>query len=572
MQHKRRLYVVVLVICVLLALPTVAHAAHGSPVRGVWRSIDVDGSTMRLVIAGRPDGPFRITWRDSYLTVCDGGRGIIRGWGRLIDGDPNRVEARLRVRCFETGEVTRFKVTMEYLPDTNRLRITYPDGRFVICYRPGQVQSNATIVVSAGGDFLWTSDFTPWDELTISVYESAQAGAACWYTSTKTANQWGFVLIDSGVLDFKVGDYVTVSDSFVEKGLLLESITWDVFDAGNDFAAGTAPAGREVMVVVADSPDPEDQYHLWVDADPDGNWTADFSGIVDFPDDHLWRGFSFAQIFDADGDANEAGLPPPPRSMRTPNYYVVWSETNPEEVTYLSWRGSDNLVSVWAHPDYCTDEDLEFFGNSWASENEGTPDLFFESLVGWGTTGTWAKSGLQVAIASECTGCSGPTGIPVSTTYQFFEEEAKADLITVKRGFDFGDTPYNHDVRPFIPRLYPGDGFTEVLHPDASGTMLRARTTYTCGYGCQVADWNGTWFALHNPETGLGMIVQHAASAHPVDLWVDNDAGSSTNSSAVLLLQPPLGFTGVVTDVEHLCFYHSGLWTPQLTLPPGCQP
>jgi hypothetical protein len=127
--------------------------------------------------------------------------------------------------------------------------------------------------------------------------------------------QRGFVNVlptDTGGLDFMLGNYVTVSDSFVEKGLVLESITWDVFDAGNDSAAGTAPAGRQVMVVVADSPDPEAQYHRWVDADPDGDWTANFGEIVDFPDTPAWRGWSFAQIFDADGDANEASPPAGP--------------------------------------------------------------------------------------------------------------------------------------------------------------------------------------------------------------------------------------------------------------------
>ena len=118
-------------------------------------------------------------WKDSYPTVCDGGHGMIRGWGRLIDGDPNRLEAWLRVRCFESGEVTRFIATMEYLPDTNRLKITYLDGRFVICYPRGSgpVQSNATIVASSEGNRLWTSDFTPWDTLTLSLYESDHPGA-----------------------------------------------------------------------------------------------------------------------------------------------------------------------------------------------------------------------------------------------------------------------------------------------------------------------------------------------------------------------------------------------------------
>jgi hypothetical protein len=313
MQTKRQLTVSVLAICVLLALPAAVHAAPTSPFTGHWQGIDVDRSDIRLTIAGPSMGPFLITWTESFISFCDGGPGIIRGIGTLSEGDPSVLEADLHVECFTIDKSLDFHVTIEYLPATNALRITYQDGRFVILYRSGaQVQTNATIIASAEGEWLWTSDFTPWDVLTVSVYESDDAGAALRWTGTKTTNQWGFVHVlptDTDGLDFMVGNYVTVSDSFVEKGLVLESITWDVFDAENDFAAGTAPVGREVMVVVADSPDPEDQYHLWVHAGSDGSWTADFSTIVDFPDTPAWRGYSFAQIFDADGDANEAGTP-----------------------------------------------------------------------------------------------------------------------------------------------------------------------------------------------------------------------------------------------------------------------
>jgi hypothetical protein len=313
MQTKRQLTVSVLAICVLLALPATIHAAPPSPFTGHWVGVDVDGSDIRLTMAGSSRGGFRITWTMSCIAFCHEGPGIIRGTGLPREDYPNVLDADLHVKCFTTGQSKDFALTIEYLPATDALRITYFDGRSVMLYRSGsQAQRNPTIVVSTGGDFLWTSDFAPEDDLTISVYESAQAGASPWYTSTKTADQWGFVLIDSGVLDFQVGNYVTVSDSFVEKGLLLESITWDVFDADGDLAAGTAPARSKVMVVVANSPDAEDQYRLWVKAGADGNWTADFTGIVDFPDEPEWRDFSFVQIFDADGDANEAGPPSGP--------------------------------------------------------------------------------------------------------------------------------------------------------------------------------------------------------------------------------------------------------------------
>jgi hypothetical protein len=316
MQVKRRLIISVFAICALLALPAMALAAHPSPFAGHWEGIDVDGSDIRLTIAGPPGGPFHITWTESYISFCEGGPGKIRGSGSPIEGCPNYLDVHLHVECLQTGVTTDLYREMEYVPDTNTLKFPYDDERFVIFYRPGaQSQSNATIVASAEGEWLWTSEFAPWDVLTVSLYESDHPGAALLWTGTKTADQWGFVTVlpcDTGDLDFQLGNYVTVSDSFVEKGLVLEAITIDTFDATNDVLEGTAPAGREVTVVVADSPDPEDQYCQWVDADSDGNWRVDFSGIVNFPDTPEWRGWSFAQIHDADGDANEAAPPEGP--------------------------------------------------------------------------------------------------------------------------------------------------------------------------------------------------------------------------------------------------------------------
>jgi hypothetical protein len=270
------------------------------------------------------------------------------------------------------------------------------------------------------------------------------------------------------------------------------------------------------------------------------------------------------------GTALATTIDPVNRTATTGNFFVDWSETNPERIEVLQWNGSANLTNVGGPT--CTDSDnLEYFGNSWVSENEGTPDFFFGSLVGWGTTGTWGQQGSsKVAIESTSAGCFGSANIPISTTYQFFDGGAAANRIKVQRQFEFGATPYAHDVRPFIPRLYPMDGFTQVLHPDASGTALLAETLDGCDFGCQITDWDGTWFAIHDPTTGAGMIVRHAASAYGVALWVDRDNSSFTNASSVLLLQPPGGFTGPVSETEFLCFYDTSLWTPSLALPPGC--
>ena len=91
-----------------------------------------------------------------------------------------------------------------------------------------------------------------------------------------------------------------------------------------------------------------------------------------------------------------------------------------------------------------------------------------------------------------------------------------------------------------------------------------------CEFGCEVTNWDGTWFAVHNPVSGGGMIVRHSFSQYPVALWVDMDGGSATTASSVLLLQPAGGFTGTVVEVESFCLYDSSSWTPSLELPAGC--
>jgi hypothetical protein len=274
----------------------------------------------------------------------------------------------------------------------------------------------------------------------------------------------------------------------------------------------------------------------------------------------------------AASSALAATIDPGTRTATAGNFVVQWSLSNPEEIVSLSWMESPNLTrSAPAESGACPEYDLEYFGNSWVQENEADPSsYFFGSLVGWGQTGSWATpSSFKVHIDSMSSGCYGSADLPISTKYQFSDSGPTANRIRVQRKFAFGATPYAHDVRPYIPRLYPRTSYTEVLHPDAPGTSLVTEDPSLCELGCQVTDWDQSWFAIHDPFTGNGEIVRRASTT-PSALWVDQDRASLTNSSSVLLLQPAGGFTGNVTEVEFLCFYNSGIWTPSLTLPPGC--
>lgn len=267
------------------------------------------------------------------------------------------------------------------------------------------------------------------------------------------------------------------------------------------------------------------------------------------------------------GTALAATIDPVARTVSTPKFFVDFSQTNPEEISYISWNGSGNLTNTGVTS--CGDP-LEYFGNSWAAPDSAS----FVSLVGWGQTGSWAAANPKTvgisSVSSSASGCFGASDIPISTKYQFWDKGPAANRIKVTRKFDFRGAPLTADFRPFIPRLYPLDGYREVYHPDASGGTLEVETPALCPFGCQISNWDSTWFAMHNPATGQGVIVRHGSSGYATALWVDEDLASFTNASGVQLLQPPGGFTGFVTDVQFLCFYDSTIWTPSLTLPPGC--
>ena len=262
-----------------------------------------------------------------------------------------------------------------------------------------------------------------------------------------------------------------------------------------------------------------------------------------------------------------SGVDPATRTATIGPFVVRWSLTDPEAITYLSWNGSTNLTNSWAHPDCPTGGLSEFFGNSWGADN----DIAFLSPVGWGSTGTWTPHGSQgVDVASSASGCYGTSGIPVATSYGFFGATAALGRIQVERRFTFGSTPFASDLRPYIPRLAPTSQFSQVVFPNLAGSALNTRGASDCGLGCRIPDWNGSWFALHDPVAGRGLIVRHEASAYPAVIWLDEDGGSGSTATSVALLQAGVGFTGTVVDRQVLCFYDPTIWVPSLTLPAGC--
>ena len=126
-------------------------------------------------------------------------------------------------------------------------------------------------------------------------------------TTDGDGNGW----LDGGEtgLDLIVGTTIIATQGETVKELTLEDISLDVFDVEYDLVEGTAPAETWLFVNVHDELINEG-YGMDVQADPDGNWTADFdTGGVDLHEDMGAQ----AMLFDDDGDATVAELPPEPR-------------------------------------------------------------------------------------------------------------------------------------------------------------------------------------------------------------------------------------------------------------------
>jgi len=187
------------------------------------------------------------------------------------------------------------------------------------------------IVASVAGDWFWTADFTA-GELYFSIYDiEPPESTAPIASGSKLTDESGFVVFEFGdhMTDLLPGYYLVVSDGDTTKTLMLELITMEVFDTGQDYMEGYAPPGRDVYVSVGIS---DIQFGFSVIADSDsGAWSADF-GIDGFDITEDMRPWSFAQVFDDDGDANEANPPAPP-----PTPWPTWRDDFESETLNETW-------------------------------------------------------------------------------------------------------------------------------------------------------------------------------------------------------------------------------------------
>jgi hypothetical protein len=247
---------------------------------------------------------------------------------------------------------------------------------------------------------------------------------------------------------------------------------------------------------------------------------------------------------------------------------------NVERLDSVRWSGTNgafgaNLVSNGGVPGCLIGDPPEQWG---AAASVGAP-----SPVGDGSTGTWTPRGRRsVEIAStrpdSCTADTGP--VPVRTRYTFFDAGASASKVRVERrfGFSAGSIDYTStSLRAYVPHL-PGS-FRDIVHPNAAGAAP-PMTDHPCPAECWAMVWNGTWFAINDPDTNSGVIVlRDPASSLPARLSLDADSHGGV-AAAADLAKPAGGWKAPVTETEWLCFYDAGTWPTAErasgTLPAGC--
>ena len=115
----KRFALSILVVAALLVLGFAAaagNAGSGKRFLGLWQGIDpVDGSSQTVEISRGADGGFELLWAESYWTVCDGRRAVLRGTGESAAGDRSTLVFEMEITCFDPESVP--------VRDTIRFRI-----------------------------------------------------------------------------------------------------------------------------------------------------------------------------------------------------------------------------------------------------------------------------------------------------------------------------------------------------------------------------------------------------------------------------------------------------------------
>src|SRR3954454_5760588 len=261
----------------------------------------------------------------------------------------------------------------------------------------------------------------------------------------------------------------------------------------------------------------------------------------------------------------------PPKTVTAARVEMEFTAANPndpERVTSLKWTDSDGVqtANLASSGGSACGEPVEFFGQSYGSAG---------GFVVAGSAGTWTSPATATVQADSTTGGCG-ANVPIRTTYTFYDAAPAYNQVALTRRFDFTSAHPSGDIRAYVPRLDIGT-YSETIYPSNGATpTLKTSSPGSCGSGCIVADWNGTWFALNSPGTHRGLLIlRDPGNKVAGGLMVDSDSFSNSNLSSVDLTTSG-AWSGLVSETEYLCLYDLKSW-PQsrrtaLQPPAGCGP
>lgn len=170
---------------------------------------------------------------------------------------------------------------------------------------------NARIVVQITDDWFRAEGFAPNTSLKFRIYDSPGGKRLLRSTTAKTDSGGTVTHWVGDQVDLVPGNFVVVSDGNTTRDIVLEALTFDVFDTTVGVLQGTAPEpfGRKVSVGIGCWQ--RDDLTMDVTTDENGAWTVNFGAPV--PNDF---GCVFAWIYETDGDVSEA----------RPEEIIWWSE------------------------------------------------------------------------------------------------------------------------------------------------------------------------------------------------------------------------------------------------------
>ena len=248
-----------------------------------------------------------------------------------------------------------------------------------------------------------------------------------------------------------------------------------------------------------------------------------------------------------------------------------------DRVDSIAWIDSDGVstgnLATSGGPVNCGDPQ-EFFGQAYGDTDGGTMLMVVD-----GATAKW-KSKNAVSGTSKANGSDACFTLMGKTTSVYtMSAGAKAqNMMTIKRTFAFSGAAATQvdNLRAYTPRLNMSV-YKNVIYPDSTGalqTVPIANCPFAEAQGCEVANWNGTWFADDDGNGNGMMMIRDKSSTAPAKIAMDFDSFSNANVTSILLVKPEAGWSGSLVETEHMCFYDAKSWTDKDRargkLPTGC--